>query len=262
MAVFVNLGVYRRWALLVVSGPTHRIHVVVVHSSLLGGIRQWLSLGRIRWCWAGFAGVGLRWGGSSSLGWICPRWSFVIRWDSSALVAVGVDSPVLVIVGLDLPALVLPTLVLHGLILHHWVGFVAVGRRWGDSSPLGWNCWCWSSLGWIHPLWSSWFPTPSPPCVPLLHRTVSPSLPGSFLPLSLSSFFPSPDRGWITKTDHDKRCGSCFVTHSWGLPLHGSPASSSLPGSSIERDLAAHIPLKRGGTARAASSLVREPKRC
>jgi len=63
VATFVNLGVYRHWALLVVSGPTHRICVVVVHSSLLGGIRQWSSLGRIRRCWAGFTGIGLRWGG-------------------------------------------------------------------------------------------------------------------------------------------------------------------------------------------------------
>jgi len=113
--------------------------MVVVHSSLLGGIRQWSSLGMIRRCWAGFTGVGLRWGGSLSLGWICLHWSFIIRWDSSALVAVGVDSLVLVIVGLDLPALVLPMLVLPGLILCHWVGFIAIGRRWGDSSPLGWN---------------------------------------------------------------------------------------------------------------------------
>jgi hypothetical protein len=50
VATFVNLRVCRRWALFVVSGPTHRIGVVVVHSSLLGGIRQWLSLGGIRPC--------------------------------------------------------------------------------------------------------------------------------------------------------------------------------------------------------------------
>ena len=29
--------------------------------------------------------------------------------------------------------------------------------------------------------------------------------------------------GWITKTNHDKRRGSCFVTHLTGLPLPGSP---------------------------------------
>ena len=178
VAAFVNLGVYRCWALLVVSGPTHRIRVVVVHSLLLGGIRQWSSLGRICRCWAGFAGVGLHWGGSLSLGWIFPCWSFVVRWDSLALVAVGVDSPVLVVVGLDLPGLVLPTLVLPALTLRCWLGFVAVGRRWGDSSPLGWNRWRWSSLGWVHPLWSS-----SHPGFQLLRR---------FAPPSFTALFPPP----------------------------------------------------------------------
>ena len=66
------------------------------------------------------------------------------------------------------------------------------------------------------------------------------------------------------KMDHEnepqrKRRGSCFVTHNWGLPLH---ALFSLPESSVKRDLAAHIPLKRGGTARVASSLVRKLRRC
>ena len=181
------------------------------------------------------------------MGWICPRWGGFAgvghRWVGFACVGLAHVGPARV----DPPSL--------GGIRSRWSSL-------GGFVTIGWNRWRWSSLGWIHPLWSSWFPTPLPPCVPLLHHTVSPSLPGSFLPLSLSSFFPSPDRGWITKTDHDKRRGSCFITHSWGLPLHGSPASSSLPRSSVERDLAAHIPLKRGGTASAASSLVREPKRC
>ena len=101
VAAFVNLRVCRRWALLVVSGPTHRIRVVVVHSPLLGGIGQWSSLGGIRRRWAGFDGVGLHWGDSSSLGWIYPCWSFVVRWDSLSLVVVGVDSPALVVVGWD-----------------------------------------------------------------------------------------------------------------------------------------------------------------
>jgi len=106
------------------------------------------------------------------LGWICPHWSFVVRWDSSALVTVGVDLPALVIVGLDLPALVLPTLVLPGLILRRWVGSVAVGRRWGirhhwvESLALvvvGLD----SPALFLQPFWS---PTPSPPRVPLLHH--------------------------------------------------------------------------------------------
>ena len=38
------------------------------------------------------------------------------------------------------------------------------------------------------------------------------------------------------KTNHDKCCGSCFATHHWGIPLHGSPDSSTLPGSSVKQD--------------------------
>ena len=216
----------------------------------------WLSIRRY---WVGFAS-GRRWVGFAGAGLDLPALDFVggvnRRWAGFA--CVGVDSPVLVIVGLDLPALVLPTLVLPGLILRRWVGSVAVGRHW-DSSPLG-------GIVGVGRRWAG-FTRFGPPAILVSnsfaasHPPPSPPLPASFLPLSLSAFSP-PHRGWITKTDHDKRRGSCFVTHNRGLPLHGSPASSSLPGSSVERDLAAHIPLKRGGTASAASSLVREPKRC
>jgi hypothetical protein len=40
---------------------------------------------------------------------------------------------------------------------------------------------------------------------------------------------------WPAKTNHDKRRGSCFVTYHKGFPSHGSPSSSSLPESSIQR---------------------------
>jgi len=39
----------------------------------------------------------------------------------------------------------------------------------------------------------------------------------------------------IPKTNHDKCRGSHFATHPWGFPLHQSPSSSFLPGSSVER---------------------------
>jgi len=68
------------------------------------------------------------------------------------------------------------------------------------------------------------------------------------------------ERGAIT--NHDKRRGSCFLTHQVGPPtLWVPPSSVSLHGSSVDRAQTAHIPLERGGAAAAASSLVRELQR-
>jgi hypothetical protein len=75
------------------------------------------------------------------------------------------------------------------------------------------------------------FPLPLPPCVTfvllvvtLLLRIVSPHL-----------HLVSVVVLWPAKMNHDKCRGSCFVTYHLGLPLDGSPLSSSLPGSSVKR---------------------------
>jgi hypothetical protein len=119
------LRVCRRWTLLVVSGTTHRLRVVVAQWPSLGGIRRSSSLGGIHRRWARFARIGRRWGKSSPSGWIRPRWSFVIGWDSPALgwirprwsslgvvlvvpSSLGVNRPRWSFVaGLDFPALVI-----------------------------------------------------------------------------------------------------------------------------------------------------------
>ena len=51
----------------------------------------------------------------------------------------------------------------------------------------------------------------------------------------------------MAKVNHDKRCGSCSVTHQVGPPTSWDPLLSfPLPGSSVERLQAAHIPLEKG----------------
>ena len=46
---------------------------------------------------------------------------------------------------------------------------------------------------------------------------------GGNLALALEPSVGRGIEGWMTKTNRDKRRGSCFVTHLTGLPLAGSP---------------------------------------
>jgi len=66
--------------------------MVVVHLSLLGGIRWWSSLGWIRWRWSSLGGF--------------------------------------IIIGLDLPLLVVRRWVGFVGIGRHWGGFASIGCRW------------------------------------------------------------------------------------------------------------------------------------
>ena len=107
-------------------------------------------------------------------GWNSPV--VVVGWDLSGLVVVGVGSTA------SLPALVLLTLALR-----LWTEFAAVGRRWGDVGRLVLD-----SPGLVLQL--SWFPSPSPLHVPLLHHLVLPSSHASFpllSPLISPSFAPT-----------------------------------------------------------------------
>jgi hypothetical protein len=155
----------------------------------------------------------------------------------------GWDSPPLVVVGLESPVLVLQSL--------SWGVLLVV---YPPSPPR-------------FPLLRA-FVSPSSLLVsPILRRRVSPSFPSSFPPASprvsssfVSSFHPPSPPRWRKPTTTNVVVRVSQLTH--GPPLRGCPLVFFLPGSTIERVQAAHIPLERGGAAAAASSLVRELGRC